>query len=76
LGTWLSLGAMIGLYFLYYLLGITSRLWAQGSWFSENDVLHLGLIAWMVHIGRVVLPQVRDLAVNRHDTVSIGDKTV
>jgi len=76
LGTWLSLGAVIGLYFLYYLLGITPWLWAQGIWFSENDVLHLGLIAWMVYIGRVVLPRVRDLADNGHDIASIGDKTV
>ncbi|MBP6472162.1 MAG: hypothetical protein KBE23_17050 [Chloroflexi bacterium] len=62
LGTWLALGVVIGLYFLYYLLGITSRLWAQGIWFSENDILHLGLIAWMLYIGLTVLPQVQDLA--------------
>jgi hypothetical protein len=33
-------------------------------WFPENDILHLGLIAWMVYISRVVLPQVQDLTDN------------
>ena len=60
LATWLSLGGIIGLYFLYYLLEITPKLWAQGIWFSENDILHLSLIAWMGYIGRIVLPEVHD----------------
>ncbi len=62
LGTWLGLGVVIGLYFLYYALGFTAQLWAQGIWFSDNDVLHLGLIAWMVYIARGVLPRMRDAA--------------
>ncbi|MEZ4641602.1 MAG: hypothetical protein R3E31_02495 [Chloroflexota bacterium] len=62
LRTWLGLGSVMGLYFLYYVLGITPWLWRQGIWFSDNDVLHLGLIAWMGYIARAVLPRVVDAA--------------
>ena len=34
----------LGAYFLYLLLDVTHDLWARGVWFSENDVLHIGLI--------------------------------
>lgn len=60
-GIWLGLGAVIGAYFLYYSLGITPILWAEGVWFSENDVLHIGLILWMIAVVRVVTRHVQDL---------------
>jgi hypothetical protein len=60
LGTWLGLGVSTGAYFLYLESGLTQKLWAQGLWFSENDVLHIGLIAWMVYIALVVVKRVED----------------
>ena len=61
LGTWVWLGVTIAAYFLYYLSGLTGTLWARGAWFSENDVLHLFLIVWMVYIGLVVGPLLKDI---------------
>lgn len=59
--TWGWLILTIAGYFGYYLSGLTQRLWAQGIWFSENDVLHLGLIAWMILITIVVSPRIKDM---------------
>lgn len=47
---WATMILIIGLYFLYYMLDITNILWKQGIWFSENDILHIGLILWMIYI--------------------------
>jgi hypothetical protein len=52
-------------YWLYDHLDITPKLWAKGKgiWFSQNDVLHIGLILWMIYIAAVVASSVNDLAV-------------
>ena len=59
--TWIWLAVVIAAYFLYYILGISHTLWSQGIWFSENDVLHIGLISWMGYIGLRLARQVVDL---------------
>jgi len=60
LRTWAWLVLTIAAYFLYFISGLTQRLWAQGIWFPENDVLHIGLIIWMVYITLGVSPLVED----------------
>ena len=62
LGAWTWLALTLGGYFLYLMLGITQTLWARGIWFSENDVLHIGLIVWMIYLARVVAHRVVDAA--------------
>ncbi len=60
LGAWTWLAITLGAYFLYLMLGITQSLWARGIWFSENNVLHIGLIVWMIYLVRVVAHRVKD----------------
>ena len=61
LGTWIWLAITIAAYFLYLISGNTATLWAKGMWFSENDVLHIGLILWMLYIRFSLAPRVTDL---------------
>lgn len=60
-GAWLWLGVTIAAYFLYLISGNTARLWQNGIWFSENDVLHIGLILWMLYLIFILAPRVKDL---------------
>jgi hypothetical protein len=64
LGAWLWLGITIAAYFFYLKSGISKTLWANGVWFSENDVLHIGLILWMIYIASILAPRVKDIPVN------------
>ncbi len=61
------LGVVFAVYSLYSALGISKTLWSRGIWFSENDLLHIGLISWMGYIGLYVARQVvtRELPSNR-----------
>lgn len=60
---WLGLYAVNGIYYAYLLAGLTQLFWqgGQGFYFSENDVLHVGMFLWVAYIYRVVTPAVVDL---------------
>jgi len=66
LGTWLGLGIALGAYVLYLVLNVTHALWAEGVWFSENDVLHIGLTLWMLYIALFVAKRVVDAPSGDH----------
>ena len=65
LGTWILLLLTMAAYWRYEALDITKKLWAggKGTWFSQNDVLHICLIFWVIYIATVVANRVRDYAV-------------
>jgi len=47
-------------YLVYFSLGVTESLWASGVYFSANDVLHVGMLAWLVVTGLALGPTLRD----------------
>jgi hypothetical protein len=42
------------------MLDVTHTLWGQGVRLLENDVLHIGLILWMIYFARIVARRVVD----------------
>ncbi len=58
--TWVILFGTIIVYYAYMMAGITQDLWADGIWFSENDVLHVAMLAWTLYIPLVLAKRVRD----------------
>ena len=60
LGAWVWLALTLAAYFLYLMSGTTGILWARGVWFSENDVLQIGLIIWMFYLAIILAPRVND----------------
>jgi hypothetical protein len=47
-------------YLAYFALGITESLWASGTYFSANDVLHVGMLAWLAVTAWVLGPSLED----------------
>lgn len=47
-------------YLIYFALGITESLWASGVYFSANDVLHVGMLAWLAVTALALGPVLRD----------------
>ncbi len=60
LASWLIMTAVNGLYFAYLLLGYTEQLWAQGIWFSANDVLHVLMMVWVIYTAVVLVKYLDD----------------
>jgi hypothetical protein len=60
LGCWVIMSLTNAIYFAYLLLGYTQVLWAEGIWFSENDVLHALVMLWVFYVGLVLVPKVKD----------------
>jgi hypothetical protein len=49
-------------YFAYWAAGITAVLWDDGAgfYFSENDILHVGMILWLAYVVAALGPTLRD----------------
>lgn len=58
--SWIWLLVVIIAYVVYNALGITEKLWERGIWFSQDDVLHIGLISWMWYLGWRLAPTIVD----------------
>jgi len=63
LGAWAWLVATNGAYYAYLVGGWRQSLWRDGAgfYFSENDVLHVGMIGWTLYMRFVVAPRTVDL---------------
>ncbi|MDX1957305.1 MAG: hypothetical protein SFU98_01965 [Leptospiraceae bacterium] len=58
--TWIILILVIFSYAIYMILGFTQTLWSKGIWFSDNDVLHVGMIYWIYYISTKLPSEVKD----------------
>jgi len=59
--TWLVF-LLVGIaYGTWLALGLTQPLWNHGIWFTENDVLHVGMIGWVYFLLKRLPKLLRDL---------------
>jgi hypothetical protein len=58
---WIIFVAVFLIYGIYLNSGLTSTLWAKGIWFTENDVLHLGMVYWVYFVGKHLPERLKDL---------------
>jgi hypothetical protein len=57
--------AVIAAYYAWLTLGFTERFWARGVWLPANDVLHAGMLVWVLYALRRVAPRLRDFGGQR-----------
>jgi len=60
LGAWAGLVMVMTAYLLAQSMEITQRLWSDGIWFTENDVLHTGLILWVLYVAAFLPGRMED----------------
>ncbi|MCZ8238297.1 MAG: hypothetical protein O9310_07650 [Leptospiraceae bacterium] len=58
--TWILLVFVMFAYAVSLEMNLTSLLWTKGIWFTENDVLHVGLILWVYYILKTLVTYVKD----------------
>ena len=61
--TWALLFLTMIAYWAYHKRGIAKKLWARNIWFSENDVLHILLVFWMIYIAVVLTNHIKDYSI-------------
>ena len=54
--TWLIIIPVALAYYVWLRINLTQTLWQKGIWFSENDLLHIGMIWWVYYV-KVNLPK-------------------
>jgi hypothetical protein len=47
---WVLMAVVTAAYFGFLISGIAKQLWDLGIWFNANDVLHIGLIGWVMYL--------------------------
>jgi len=65
LGTWTLMLLSMIFYWIYDHFGVARKLWTgkKRIWFSENDVLHIVLILWVIYIAMVLVKHIKDYSV-------------
>jgi peptidoglycan biosynthesis protein MviN/MurJ (putative lipid II flippase) len=57
---WVLLAIVMLFYYIYLLSNISDFLWQNQIWFTANDILHLGLIIWILFIGKKAKIYIQD----------------
>jgi hypothetical protein len=70
LGAWAGLVMVMAAYVLAQSMDITHRLAPGGIWFTENDVLHTGMILWALYVAAALPKRVEDY----HDPATRPEK--
>ncbi len=60
LGAWGGFVMVVAAHVLAQSLGITQKMLSRGIWFTENDVLHAGMILWVLYVAAALPKRIED----------------